>query len=129
MASTTTADYQVLSGVSTALDASTPHREVEFDFTVSGLGMVISNDFRRPVLSFLVRVHKQASLKIFVNSQSVLDWNLGVDTKLKGVWHPWAAGGVLVQFPGTVKVRFLVSPSGKVDISNVVMWYQVHKDG
>lgn len=129
MATTTFADYQVLSTSSTTLDAATAGREVEFSFTATGMGMVIANDCRRPVLAFLLRVHKQASLKVFVNAQQILAWTLGVDTKVKGVWQPWAAASVLQQFGSPVKVRFLVSPSGKVDIANVVMWFQAHKDG
>jgi hypothetical protein len=129
MATTTFADYQVLSGTQTTLDAATPNNDVEFDFRTKDIGMVISNDFRRPVLAFHVRVHRESSLKIFVNAQSILSWTLGTDTTVKGLWQPWDAGRVLVQFPELVKVRFLVSPGGKLDIANVVMWYQVHKDG
>ena len=81
------------------------------------------------MLAFHVRVHREASLKVFVNAQSVLSWTLGVDTKVKGLWQPWDAARVLVQFGDLVKVRFLVSPGGKLDIENIVMWYQVHKDG
>jgi len=125
MANTTTyADYQVLSSASTRLDASTNVKQVDFDFSIPS-NTIVTNDSRRPVLSFMARVHKETMLKVFVNSQQILSWTLGTDLTIKGLWATWPAASVLVQFPNPVPVRFSVSTQGKIDIENVVMWYQV----
>jgi hypothetical protein len=129
MATTTFADYQVLSGAKTTLDAATNNSKVEFDFRMKDIGMVISNDFRRPVLAFHVRVHEETGLKVFVNARQIMSWSLGADPTVKGLWHPWGAEDVLVDPPHIVTVRFIVPTHGRIDIENVVLWYQVRKDG
>jgi hypothetical protein len=123
----TYADYQVLSGGQHTLDAATSASEVEFDFSIAD-NIVVTNGNRRPILAFHARVHKQTMLKVFINSQQVLSWTLGTDLTVKGLWCPWPAGTVLLQPSEVEKVRFSVSQTGKIDIENVVMWYQVRDE-
>jgi hypothetical protein len=124
---TSYADYQVLSSVQHTLDAATSKREVNFEFTVY-TNFVNSNASRRPVLMFHARVHKQTQLKVSVNGHQVLSWTLGTDGAVKGLWQPWSAVEVFpegVSFANPTTVRFSVPQTGKIDIENVLMWYQV----
>ncbi len=128
---TSYADYQVLSAVKTTLDASASKREADFEFTVYE-NTVISNLSRRPVLAFHARVHKETKLKVTVNGTQVLSWTLGVDPSVKGLWQPWSAADVFKEgasFANPTQVRFSVSQQGKIDIENVLMWYQVTDAG
>ena len=126
-ATTSYADYQVLSASKTTLDAATNNRSVEFDFTVYE-NLVLSEQSRRPVLAFHARVHKETRLKVRINGIQMLSWTLGADPSVKGLWHPWSAIDVFAEgasHPVLSKVEFSVPQAGKVDIENVLMWYQV----
>lgn len=139
------ADYQVLTDQPVTLDAATAQREVEFEVALAGLRLGTRNPQCRPLLGFHVRVHKPSSLKVYVQSQQILAWTLGVDTQPRGLWQPWSArqiqrpwlaGEVPWQGPAVavptepgnqIRVRFLVSPTGRMEIENVVMWFHASR--
>jgi hypothetical protein len=128
---TSYADYQVLTANQHTLDAATTTKEVSFKFTVYE-NFVRSNQSRRPVLAFQARVHKQTQLKVKVNNRQVLSWTLGTDLTVKGLWQPWSAVEVFPEgasFENPTQVVFSVPQTGKIDIENVVMWYQVTDAG
>jgi hypothetical protein len=121
------ADYQVLPNGSFTLDAATAVREKKLFFDVPEK-FKIRDDSRKPILAFHAAVIKAARLKVRINAREVLSWNLSVD-HTRGLWcafngsAAWPEGGQGSD-PAPVEFELL---EGKVEFSQVVMWYQVEE--
>jgi hypothetical protein len=121
------ADYQVLFDGGFTLDSTTPDREKRLSFDLPS-NWQIRDDSRKPILAFHAAVTRAAQFKVLINSREVKAWNLAVGFT-RGLWDPF--NGSLAwpdesRGPDPAPVDFVLT-EGKVQIGQVVLWYQVEE--
>lgn len=127
MASTTLADYQVLTDGSFTLDASSSTREKTLSFTVPS-DLAIESGSRQPVIAFKVRPDEDSTFKILMNNREVASFNLD-KSHTRCYWEPISATTAFPNgssFSNPVPVKFIVR-SGRVLLSDVIVWYQIKR--
>ena len=126
MASTSVADYQVLSDGSFTLedyDSQTLALEVPSDF-------VMESGVRQPIMAFkILPFNDDTAFKVYVNDREVIS-QTGMDKSLtRGWWESFSAKTAFpenVSHPKANSVKFQVT-RGKAQFSDVVLWYQIKR--
>ena len=124
---TSVVDYQVLLDGDITLDASTNLREANFEFTVP-TDFVISGGSRQPILAFKARPFENSDFKIWLNNREILSTDLD-ESHTRIYWEVISASTAFPEgasFNNPAPLRFILT-SGRMRISDMVMWYQVDK--
>lgn len=127
MASTTIADYQVLRDEAFTLNAASPNREETLSFTVPS-DFAFESGVRKPILAFKVLPSEDSSFKVFMNSREIASFQLDKSIT-RGYWETFSARTAFPEgasFSNNVPVRIVIG-SGKITLSDVVVWYQIKR--
>jgi len=128
MPSTTIADYQVLKDAQFTLeeqDAYTMKFQVPSDFAVE-------SGARQPILAFkLLPLQDNTAFKVYVNDRQVITQANISQSHTRGWWESFSARTAFphnAPFPtdNTVEIRVT---NGKAQFSDVVIWYQIRREG
>lgn len=129
MASTTLCDYQVLMGDSFTLDAATPDRERTLNFEVPS-DFEFGTGARRPVLAFKITPLANSRFSIFLNARKLTEPNFN-ESHTRAYWEAFSAATAFPEgasFSNPVPLRFVLS-QGRARFEDVIMWYQIKRDG
>lgn len=125
---TSIADYQVLRDGDLTLDAGLGGlTETTFNFTVPN-DFVFTGNSRQPILAFKARPFENSSFKVFLNYREVVSTSLD-ESHTRAYWEVISATTAFPEgssFGETVPLRIIIN-SGRMSISDVVLWYQVNR--
>lgn len=129
MAETTSiADYQVLLDGNVTLDAGLGGiNEATFNFSVP-TDFVMTGNSRQPLLAFKVLPYEDSSFRIYLNYREVVSTSLDA-SQTRIYWEVISATTAFPEgasFANPAPLRFVVN-SGRMRISDVVLWYQVNQ--
>lgn len=119
----TVADYQVLFDGGFTLDDATPVREKELLFSAPEKFLTGT---RKPILAFHARAFKKSRFRVEMNFRDLGTWTLNAENE-RGLWDPFNWSTAIPEgtsFPKNVPIKFILQ-EGKVEIGQVVLWYQV----
>ncbi|MEM7132384.1 MAG: hypothetical protein AAF702_39140 [Chloroflexota bacterium] len=131
MASTTIADYQVLRDGGFVIDANyggSPNTRT-FNFDVPP-DFLFASGSRKPMICFKVRPDQDSSFKIRMNHREIASFKLD-QSHTRGYWETFNASQAFPEgagFSDPTPVEFYIS-SGKIVVSDVVLWYQIKRNG
>ena len=130
MASTTIADYQVLSDGSFTLDTvqgGSPN-EATLNFEVPS-DFAFESGVRKPILTFNILPFEDSNFKVFLNHREVASFNFD-KSHTRGHQEAFSATTAFPNgssFSNPVPLRIFLS-SGKIRLSDVVVWYQIKRN-
>ena len=129
MASTTLCDYQVLMGGTFTLDASGPDRERTLNFEVPS-DFEFGTGARRPILGFKITPLENSRLSIFLNVRKITEVTFN-ESHTRAYWEAFSAATAFpdgASFNNPAPLRIVLS-QGLARFEDVIMWYQIKRDG
>ena len=136
MASTTLADYQVLHDPVIKLDAKQSELENDsgalLDFQRPSDFVADGSTARKPILAFKMKVREDNSdFRVEVNGFKVIS-SKGMDTShWRGYWEAFSATTAFPEgssWSNPISLKIFVE-EGEIWFSDVVLWYQIKRDG
>lgn len=130
MASTTIADYQVLSDGSIVLDTAyggSPN-ETTLNFEVPS-DFAFESGVRKPILTFNILPFEDSSFKVFLNHREIASFNFD-KSHTRGHQEAFSATAAFPNgssFANPAPLRIFLS-SGKIRLSDVIVWYQIKRN-
>jgi hypothetical protein len=129
MASTTLCDYQVLMGGSFTLDAAGTSRERTMHFELPS-DFEFGTGARRPILAFKITPLENSRFNIHFNARPLIELNFN-ESHTRAFWEAFSAAtpfpnGASLSNP--VPLRFVMA-QGRARFEDVIMWYQIKRDG
>lgn len=125
----TLCDYQVLMGGSFTLNAATPDRERTLNFEVPS-DFEFGTGARRPILAFKITPLENSRFSVFLNSRKITEPSFN-ESHTRGYWEAFSAATPFPEgasFPNPVPLRIVMS-QGSARFEDVIMWYQIKRDG
>jgi hypothetical protein len=128
MVSTTLCDYQVLSDRAFTLDAATNMHRQELYFEMP-LDFYFGKKARKPVLAFKAAMIEDSSIIVSWNGRDVAKFRFD-KSHTRGIWEAIYSPDAFPNnscIPGKVPLIINVT-RGKVEFSDVIMWYQIKRE-
>jgi hypothetical protein len=129
MASTTLCDYQVLMGGSFTLDAAGTSRERTMHFEVPS-DFEFGTGARRPILAFKITPLQTSRFSVFLNARKLTEPTFN-KSNTRAYWEAFSAATAFPEgasFDNPAPLR-IVMAQGRARFEDVIMWYQIKRDG
>lgn len=129
MASTTLCDYQVLMGGAFTLDAASTDRERTLNFEVPS-DFEFGTGARRPILAFKITPLQNSRFNIHFNARPLIELTFN-ESHTRAFWEAFSAATPFPEgssIPKPVPLRIVVA-QGRARFEDVIMWYQIKRDG
>lgn len=119
------ADYQIIRDGNITLDGgiSSDPSEVTYKFNVPTNMVTGSSGVAYPILAFKIRPTETSGLTVFFDSVEVLDTSFDA-SHTRAYWEAINVNLALQQGP-TIKDVRIVCTSGRIRLSDIIIWYQV----